>query len=327
MTWILLGRVDLGLLNNPTATPQLHCLPVYAEDLHLVGARGRPLAGTVRLRDLHRYPLILPARPHPVRNLIDEVCSRRKVALTIAQEIDTIEAILQLIQQGFGYGILARNTIPVSAGFQTARITCACDHQSTGSGNRGAAAVIGTGAQDRRAGHARGPGRGTRRLSHRRSERACAQCAAYSCPGAASPSPARSRWGCDLPVRRTAPDRRAIRWHRCARTGAWNSQSCVNFTGSWITTRFSSVSGSIWRIRSVTRACVDSISGVVSAHMSSRISTVSMVSSPACQWPRERPSISGQRASDDGQSLPSVKTSRTTLSRMIQVSRGVTMNS
>lgn len=122
--WILLGRVDLGLLNNPPATPQLHCQPVYAEDLHLVGARGRPFTPrAVRLRDLHRFALIIPARPHPVRNLIDEVCDRRQVTLTIAQEIDTIEAILQLIQLGFGYGILARNALPEGADFQAARIT------------------------------------------------------------------------------------------------------------------------------------------------------------------------------------------------------------
>jgi LysR family nitrogen assimilation transcriptional regulator len=123
--WIVLGRVDLGLLNNPTAIPQLHCQPVYAEDFHLVGAGGGKAlaAGTVRLRDLHRYPLIIPARPHPVRNLIDEICDRRKVTLTIAQEIDTIEAILQLVQLGFGFGILARNSIPVSVDFQTARVT------------------------------------------------------------------------------------------------------------------------------------------------------------------------------------------------------------
>jgi LysR family nitrogen assimilation transcriptional regulator len=122
--WILLGRVDLGLLNNPTATPQLHCQSVYAEDFHLVGARGgAPVAKTVRLRDLHRYPLIIPARPHPVRNLIDEICDRRKVTLTIAHEVDTIEAILQLVQLGFGFGVLARNSIPDSADFQAARIT------------------------------------------------------------------------------------------------------------------------------------------------------------------------------------------------------------
>jgi LysR family nitrogen assimilation transcriptional regulator len=123
--WILLGRVDLGLLNNPTSTPQLHCESVYTEDFHLVGARARPLAAakTVRLRDLHRYPLIIPARPHPIRHLIDEMCDRRKVTLTIAQEIDTIEAILQLIRQGFGYGILARNNVPESTDFMTARIT------------------------------------------------------------------------------------------------------------------------------------------------------------------------------------------------------------
>jgi LysR family nitrogen assimilation transcriptional regulator len=122
--WIVLGRVDLGLLNNPSATPQLHCQPVYAEDFHLVGARGTALATrTIRLRDLHRYPLIIPARPHPIRNLIDEICDRRKVILTIAQEIDTIEAILQLVQRGFGYGILARHNIPDSVDFQAARIT------------------------------------------------------------------------------------------------------------------------------------------------------------------------------------------------------------
>ncbi|HTV77624.1 MAG TPA: LysR substrate-binding domain-containing protein [Steroidobacteraceae bacterium] len=122
--WILLGRVDLGLLNNPNATPQLHSQPVYAEDFHLIGSRPRPpAAATVRVRDLHRYPLILPARPHPVRQLIEEVCDRRKVTLDIAQEIDTIEAILQLIQRGLGYGILARNNIPESREFTTARIT------------------------------------------------------------------------------------------------------------------------------------------------------------------------------------------------------------
>ena len=123
--WLLLGRVDLGLLNNPPPTPQLHCELVYAEDFHLVAGRAGSVAlpRTVALRTLHRYPLILPGRPHAVRNLLDDVCQRRRVTLDIALEIDPIEAILELVREGLGYCILTRNSISADDRFQSARIT------------------------------------------------------------------------------------------------------------------------------------------------------------------------------------------------------------
>lgn len=109
--WLLLGRLDVALLYNPPATPQLEYERVRASDVYLIGAGASKLAATVRLADLGRYPLIIPSRPNVFRNLIEAECARHDVKPDVTLEIDSIAAVLDLVERGFGYGVLTRDAL------------------------------------------------------------------------------------------------------------------------------------------------------------------------------------------------------------------------
>jgi LysR family nitrogen assimilation transcriptional regulator len=111
--WLLLGRLDLAMLYNPAPLAQLEYERVWSEDLYLISplAPGRRPRATVRLATLDQYPLIIPSRPHAIRNLVEAECSRRGVALNIALEVDAISSLLDLVEQGLGHAILSRTAV------------------------------------------------------------------------------------------------------------------------------------------------------------------------------------------------------------------------
>lgn len=117
--WLLLGRLDVALLYNPAVNPQLEFERVRASEMYLIGAADRAAARTpngrlpasVRMADLARYPLIIPSRPNVFRNLIEAECARHDVRLTVALEIDSIPAVLDLVERGFGYALMTRDAL------------------------------------------------------------------------------------------------------------------------------------------------------------------------------------------------------------------------
>jgi LysR family nitrogen assimilation transcriptional regulator len=127
--WLLLGRLDVALLYNPPVNPQLEFERVRASDMYLVGAPagrdGKPegrsrarLPATVRLAELANYPLIIPSRPNVFRNLIEAECARHGVKLNVMLEIDSIAAVLDLVERGMGYAALTSDALH---GYQSAR--------------------------------------------------------------------------------------------------------------------------------------------------------------------------------------------------------------
>ena len=110
--WLLLGRLDVALLYNPPANPQLEYERIRAGDVYLIGAGdAKRFPATVRLADLARYPLIIPSRPNVFRNLIEAECARHDVKLDVTLEIDSIAAVLDLVERGFGYAVLTRDAL------------------------------------------------------------------------------------------------------------------------------------------------------------------------------------------------------------------------
>lgn len=109
--WLLAGRVDMALLYDPPASPQLTYEVLFREDLVLAAAPdGRlPLPATVKVSELGRYPLILPSLPNAIRTLVESVCRRQDVLLTVAAEVDAVQTIVELAAQGDAYAILPRS--------------------------------------------------------------------------------------------------------------------------------------------------------------------------------------------------------------------------
>ncbi|OZI58551.1 LysR family transcriptional regulator [Bordetella genomosp. 1] len=109
--WLLAGRVDLAVLYDPPATPQILTESLLREDLVLVAAAGsRPaLPARITVSQLPAYPLILPSLPNAIRTLVEGVCRRVGVRLNVVTEVDAVQTILELAAQGQACAILPRS--------------------------------------------------------------------------------------------------------------------------------------------------------------------------------------------------------------------------
>ncbi len=120
--WLSSGRIDIGLLYNPTPSPLIDTQPLVAEPMYLIGpapqrrTRGAPSAaprvGTpVTLKELPRFGLVMPSRPHAVRMFVESRLAAIGARINVAWEIDGIPAILDLVARGHGYAVLSLNAI------------------------------------------------------------------------------------------------------------------------------------------------------------------------------------------------------------------------
>lgn len=115
--WIASGRADLAILLNPDPNPVLDIQPVIDESICLVGTAGNMSAlsaGGVAFAELARLPLIVPARTHAIRKLIETQSALLGIPLEVAWEISSIASILNLVQAGYGYALLPRSAVAVS---------------------------------------------------------------------------------------------------------------------------------------------------------------------------------------------------------------------
>jgi len=106
--WLLVGRVDVGVVYNPAPAPAVDTRPLLEEQLCLIGPNRRAReAPTLRLRDLPRYPLLIPSRPHAIRMLVETHLANLGLRPQVAMEIDAVPAILELVAEGHGFAVLS----------------------------------------------------------------------------------------------------------------------------------------------------------------------------------------------------------------------------
>jgi LysR family nitrogen assimilation transcriptional regulator len=107
--WLSNGRIDVGIVYNASRRSSLNTEPLFSDDLVLLGPAADPagLPGTTvpaaRLADI---PLILPARPHGLRVLIDQVLGQLDLAPRVEFEVDAMPSTLGLVEEGVGYTVL-----------------------------------------------------------------------------------------------------------------------------------------------------------------------------------------------------------------------------
>jgi LysR family transcriptional regulator, nitrogen assimilation regulatory protein len=108
------GRLDLALLYDTAALPELEIQPLFEELLLLVQARPPglqedPPAPPIALRELAAIPLVIPSRPNAIRMHVERELAGLGLRPTIALEIDGVPAILDLVAEGMGSAVLPRN--------------------------------------------------------------------------------------------------------------------------------------------------------------------------------------------------------------------------
>ncbi|HEY7120717.1 MAG TPA: LysR family transcriptional regulator, partial [Tepidisphaeraceae bacterium] len=72
--WLVEGRVDIGLAYNPAPLPSIEITPLREQEMFLIspGVAGKaPRGRKVPLKELSRYPLIIPSRPNANRMRIE----------------------------------------------------------------------------------------------------------------------------------------------------------------------------------------------------------------------------------------------------------------
>ncbi len=116
--WLLTGRIDIGILYDPPASPLLEITPLMSHELSLFSLASRSLAAKgkpIQFRDLKKFPLILPGHPHSIRTLVETEAAKAGIKLNIVLEIDGASFILELVQRGHGYTILPDFSLQRSA--------------------------------------------------------------------------------------------------------------------------------------------------------------------------------------------------------------------
>ena len=107
--WLSTGRIDIGVVYNAPRLPSLLTEPLLEERLVLLGPANDPAGvggGTVPASRLEDVPLILPARPHGLRLLIDRSLEKLGIVANVQLELDAMASTLSLVEAGAGYTIL-----------------------------------------------------------------------------------------------------------------------------------------------------------------------------------------------------------------------------
>jgi LysR family nitrogen assimilation transcriptional regulator len=114
--WLLSGRLDIGVLYPPPRGLDKSYDRLVRERLYLLGAPGlieQHLGNKVSLpfSKILKLPLILPARPHAIRRLIDEVADRKLIAINLVAEVNAFLGMRDLLIGGYGVTILPVSTM------------------------------------------------------------------------------------------------------------------------------------------------------------------------------------------------------------------------
>ncbi len=109
------GRLDFAIVSLPVPGADLSSDPLFEEDLVMViPVDDDPLRGAqrVRLDDLARFELLLPAPGTPFRSEIDAVVNPAGITLRPRAEVDGVRLIASLTFEGYGPAILPATAVP-----------------------------------------------------------------------------------------------------------------------------------------------------------------------------------------------------------------------
>jgi LysR family transcriptional regulator, nitrogen assimilation regulatory protein len=107
--WLLSGRVDIALVQDPPELDELCSEPLLRENLGLVAAPCSRVANCdapVRLRELAQHQLILPRAEHWIARRVVSAAFQRGVRITPLFEVDSIALIKELVRSMIGCAVL-----------------------------------------------------------------------------------------------------------------------------------------------------------------------------------------------------------------------------
>jgi LysR family transcriptional regulator, nitrogen assimilation regulatory protein len=110
--WLLSGRLDMVIMFDAPSSPMLEVTDLVEEGLYLVGAEGAfDDVGPVPLEALASLPMIVACRPNSTRVLLDSELARLGQKLNIVFELDPLDTMFDLVQDGFGFTVASIRTM------------------------------------------------------------------------------------------------------------------------------------------------------------------------------------------------------------------------
>lgn len=119
LEWLAIGRVDCAVVYNVAPSPAVDLQPVLDEALYLVSARAEPRQGRlvgapIALDEVAELDLVIPSRPHSVRMLLEAALAAEGRSPRVALEVQSVPAILDLVQHDALHAVLALGAIQAS---------------------------------------------------------------------------------------------------------------------------------------------------------------------------------------------------------------------
>ena len=117
LEWLAIGRVDCAVVYNVAPSAAIDLVPVLDEQLYLVSARrkhgkgGKLIGPPVTLAEVAEHELVIPSLPHSIRMLLETALANEGRKARVSLEVESIPAILDLVQQGQAHAVLALNAI------------------------------------------------------------------------------------------------------------------------------------------------------------------------------------------------------------------------
>lgn len=115
------GVADLGIATRFGPSDGLLATPLFSDRLMVFVPVGHELAGRehIGLRDVGRYPLILPSRESSVRENVEELAHREGMMVQPQHEVNFMHTALGLVRRGLGITILPESAAGTQAvGFE-----------------------------------------------------------------------------------------------------------------------------------------------------------------------------------------------------------------
>jgi LysR family nitrogen assimilation transcriptional regulator len=107
--WLVAGSLDIAILFDPPASPQIQEETLAREPLVLVGPQ--PLPRRIRLADAAALPLVMPSGPNALRQLLERETRPRGLPLRIVAEVDSVQTMLSLVARGVSHTVLPQSAL------------------------------------------------------------------------------------------------------------------------------------------------------------------------------------------------------------------------
>lgn len=107
------GDIDVGLVAYPTEMPRIEVLPFMTDNLAIVCPKDHAFASkkSVSISDLQGQSVVQFGEESPTRKATDALLAEHGITVNVRMECDNIEILKQMIEVGFGVGMLPEKAL------------------------------------------------------------------------------------------------------------------------------------------------------------------------------------------------------------------------